>query len=164
MAEKPGKWTFTSLPSVAKFCGVGVSTITAWRSLGMPGQDRAWNMQAIIRWLCRQRKVPIVDPAAVVETDESGVCESSPALEKKREYEAQLRRLDLEERRRQLVDATRLQSGLSEFTQLVRTGGESLGRTYGPDVQDALNEILADATAALEKTFGTDGNRTARRR
>ena len=138
-----------NLSEMATFFGISTHTLHNWRIAGcpQPGPDGRLDLRAVCQWLVKQRKVSAVDP------DDGGPSDS-PWLEKKREYEAGLRKLDLEERKAQLVRVDRLREGLQEFAALLRNAGEQLGRVHGPEAQDTLAESLDDAERVLQKVFG----------
>lgn len=69
----------------------------------------------------------------------------SPALERKREAEADLKELDLAERRRDLVHRDLLRQQLAAVASLLRRAGEQLERKHGPAAKQLLVQTLDDA-------------------
>ena len=80
--------------------------------------------------------------------------ESSPALERYREERAALARLDRLERERVLVNRQEIREGLSRVASILRTAGDTLQRQYGPGALEILNEALAEAERAMERSDG----------
>lgn len=69
----------------------------------------------------------------------------SPALERKREAEADLKELDLAERRRELVHRDLMRQQLAAIAALLRRAGEQLERKHGPAAKQLLVQALDDA-------------------
>lgn len=72
--------------------------------------------------------------------DASG--EASPALERKRLADAQMRELDLAVRRGELVELDDIHHFLSDVAALFRSAGERLGRQVSGDAQAIVEEAL----------------------
>ena len=82
----------------------------------------------------------------------------SPALERYREERAKLARLDRLAREQSLLPRDSMREVLGRIARILRSAGESLGRQYGPDAQDLLNEALDDYSGEVETFFGKDRN------
>jgi hypothetical protein len=84
---------------------------------------------------------------------------SSPALEEYRRERAVLARLDRLEREGQLLPRDEVRDALGRVAALLRAAGDILGREFGGEAQDVLNEALDDVKAEINRTFG--GSRTS---
>jgi hypothetical protein len=89
----------------------------------------------------------------------TGDGDSSPALEAKRRIEVELRMLDLEERRENLISRETVEACLAEWSSVMRTAYEQLGRSFGADAQDVMEQAVNDAMVAAEKFRSTDDSK-----
>lgn len=56
IAAKRKAWVVSTLPEVADFFSVAVSTVRGdWRPSGMPGEPGAWDLSEIMRWRDKRR-------------------------------------------------------------------------------------------------------------
>ncbi len=79
---------------------------------------------------------------------------ASPALERKREVDYQLRLRDLLERDRVLVSKDKIRQGLAAGAGIFKQFGDTLQRQHGADALDLWNDTLADWERAIEQLFG----------
>lgn len=79
---------------------------------------------------------------------------ASPALERKREVEYQLRLRDLAERDQQLVSREKTRQGLAVAAGIFKAFGDTLQRQFGADAIDLWNDALNDWERAIESFFG----------
>ncbi len=104
------------------------------------------------------RRILAGDAATDIWDDmEDGGTESSPAspaLERKREVEYQLRLRDLAERDGQLVSRERTRQGLALAAGIFKQFGDTLQRQFGADALDLWNDALNDWERAIEASFG----------
>lgn len=127
------------------------------RLYGLPVGGPTIDLAEVARWLHNLlaehgRKILAGDAADDVETGETG----SPALERKREVEYQLRLRDLAERDGTLADTGKLRQGLAAIAGVIRQCGDTLQRQHGADALDVLNDSLADCERAIDALFGED--------
>jgi len=78
----------------------------------------------------------------------------SPALERKREVEYQLKLRDLAERDQQLVSREKTRQGLAVAAGIFKQFGDTLQRQFGADALDLWNDALNDWERAIESFFG----------
>jgi len=85
---------------------------------------------------------------------------SSPALERYREERAALARLDRLEREGSLVAKDEIRQVLGKVASLYRDGADALGRQFGPEASQLLDEVLNDAKRLIDQHFqeNTDDN------
>jgi hypothetical protein len=118
----------------------------------------------VARWLhdllaTHGRKIMAGDPSA--EIWEGGT--DSPALERKREVEFQLRLRDLAERDGSLVSRDMTRQALAQIAGILRHYGDQVQRQYGADAHDLFNDTLADCERAVEQFFSQQAAEHARR-
>lgn len=131
--------------------GVDRRTLTTWINKGCPGKaDGCWPVSRMLEWE-RSRK-SITDP---IDGDPLlGADGDSPALEEYRRAKAALARLDLAEREKQLVRVEDVVGPLMEAAAVVRAAGERIGREYGPEAQEVINEAVGEFLSGLKRAGG----------
>jgi hypothetical protein len=77
----------------------------------------------------------------------------SPALEEYRRERAVLARLDRLEREGQLLPRDEVRDALVRMAALLRAAGDLLGRQFGSEAQDVLNEALDDVQAEISRSL-----------
>jgi len=100
-----------------------------------------------------ERRLPLPDA-----TDPLLAGGTSQALEEYRRERAKLARLDRLEREGQLVRRSEIHEALALLAAHIRKAGERLGRRFGPDAQEILDEALNRFEQALEKLSSDDGS------
>lgn len=132
----------------------------------MPGEPSAYDLSAIAQWrerdLRRKDKRPVGDESG--DPDLEG--EESPGLERYRLAKAALAELDLDRKRRNVIDRNVAHDGLGRIADLLRQAGERLQRQCGADALGILEEALASAEIEIETIFGQpeddcDGDETS---
>lgn len=113
------------------FFGVNIGTVNRWRQIGCPGRPGRWDLSKIAQWRL---------------TDEPAEGES-PSLERKRAAEATLRELDVAERQHLLLSREKVRENLAGVAAIMKAAGEQLGRSFGPNAQDLLDQAWDDAVA-----------------
>lgn len=86
----------------------------------------------------------------------------SPNLERLRAASADLRELELEEKRRTLVPREDVRRSLQLIAESIRQAGETLKRQFGNDALDSLNEALHQARSQVQRHSGGKRNKSAR--
>jgi hypothetical protein len=85
---------------------------------------------------------------------------SSPALEEYRRERAVLARLDRLEREGQLLPRDGVRDALGRMAALLRAAGDILGREFGSEAQNVLNEAIDDIRSEINRTFGGSSSKT----
>lgn len=133
--------------------GVSVRTLKDWLAKGCPGEPGRYVVPEIVTWAKASvwaRPEPIDGDPLLAEGGDS------PALEEYRRAKAALARLDLAEREKQLVRIDDVVQPLIEAAAVVRSAGERIGREYGPEAQEIVNEAVGEFVAGLRKVGGED--------
>lgn len=78
---------------------------------------------------------------------------NSPALERYREHRAELARLDVLERQRQLLPRGAVRAELARIAAILRAAGETLQRDFGAGAAEILFEALDDAEREIGRAF-----------
>lgn len=134
-----------TVEEVGLFFDMSPRTVERWFTSGCPGRPSRYDLRKIARWLAALRMKKLIGD----QSSEGG--ESSPALEAKRRIEVELRQLDLEERRGSLVSREGVEKCLAEWASVMRTAYEQVGRLFGPEAQDLVEQAVSDATSAAMK-------------
>jgi hypothetical protein len=144
-----GKGIARTIGLAASMVGVSDRTLKEWLGKGCPGEPGRYVVPEIVQWA----KVSVwsVIPTGDDLMDGGG---DSPALEQYRLAKAALARLDLAEREKQLVRVEEVVEPLMEAAAVVRAAGERIGREYGPDAQEVVNEAVAEFVASLKRFDG----------
>ena len=132
------------------------------RRYGLPVGGPTIDVAEVARWIHNLlaeygRRILAGDAAADVESGG----DDSPALQRKREVEFQLKLRDLAERDQVLVHREKIRQGLAAIAGVLRQFGDTLQRQHGPDALDLLNDALADCDRAVEAIFNTQGDADA---
>lgn len=134
---------------------------------GIPVGEAKIDLAAVAVWIhdllaAHGRRILAGDSASEIWDDLEAGDEprefSSPALEKKREVEYQLRLRDLAERDGQLVSREHTRQGLALAAGIFKQFGDTLQRQFGSDALDLWNDALNDWERAIEAAFGNKGN------
>jgi phage terminase Nu1 subunit (DNA packaging protein) len=147
-------WVVSSAAKVAAFFGVARDTVRKdWVARKMPGEPGAYDLSAIAKWretdLSRKNKRPVGDESG--DPDLEG--EESPGLERYRLAKAALAELELDRKRRAVIDRAVAHEGLGRIADVLRQAGERLQRQHGPDALGVLEEALASAEIEIETIF-----------
>lgn len=121
------------------FFDVSMATLYQWRTAGEFGGRGQWDCKAILKFRLGHLGVKDFGQGARVDG------RVTPALERYREEQAALKRLDRLEREKILIRVDVLHSELLQVFGLIRQAGERLQRMYGPEAQDVINEQLDEA-------------------
>jgi len=78
---------------------------------------------------------------------------NSPALERYREYKADLAMLELEERQGKLARRDVIRQGLGKIAAIIRSAGDALQRRFGPEAQAIVEETLDEAQTYVATMF-----------
>lgn len=122
---------------------------------GLPFGGRIINLPQLVRSLHNflsanaRRLVPEGD-----ELLESGPL--SPALERYREERAKMARLDRLAREGKLLPRDEVRDGLLQVAMLIRQAGETLGRQFGPEARQIVEEGLDGCQREIDRMFGEE--------
>jgi hypothetical protein len=158
IASQPDTWVedgkryFRTLAGLAQCFDISTRAIRDWKEKGCPLENGRYCLPEVIAWRDGWQKRSAPDPE---EMELMGG--DSPALERLREEKYQLARLDRLERERQLVRVDDLLQPLMEAAAVVRAAGERIGRDYGPEAQEIVNEAVGEFVGSL-KAIGSDGD------
>jgi len=145
--QKP--WIVPSIGLVAEFFGVSRDTVRKdWKARGMPWNEGAFDLRAIMRW---RREVEL----AQEDDDESGmVGPSSPNLERLRLAKAKMAETDLLEREGELIHRRSVQTFLARASATWRSITERLQRAFGPEAVEIVNGGLDGLEGDVETICG----------
>lgn len=123
---------------------------------GLPIDGPTIDLPRVVRWLHEMlatngRKLLAGDAA---EDIYSGGDASSPALERLREVQYEIKRRELAVLDGELVHRERTRKVWGQVATILRHVGETLERQFGSDALDLLSDGLADAERAVEAAFG----------
>jgi hypothetical protein len=120
----------------------------------MPGVPGDYDLSAIAKWretdLSRKNKRPVGDESG--DPDLEG--EESPGLERYRLAKAALAELDLQKKRKQVIDLSLAHEGLGCIAEILRQAGETLQNTFGTSARDILDAALVRSCEEIETRFG----------
>ena len=82
----------------------------------------------------------------------------SPGLERYRLAKAALAELDLANRKGELIDVGKCKDMLSRWATIIRRMGERLGKRFGNDASEAVNDSLDECRAAIRALDANEKN------
>jgi len=155
--------TETNYAGVARILGISVRNFQHYMAQGCPGrpassskQDGIFFLPEIIQWC----KTNVWKSKQRIEVDEFGDPmvpvgdpNSSPALEKYREWRARLAELDYYARKEKLIDVTKVHTALVGIAQSLRLAGEQMKREHGNGPVEILNDALRDMEEQIAEHF-----------
>jgi hypothetical protein len=123
---------------------------------GIPIHGPTVDLTAVIHWVHRflaehGRRLTAVDTDEVLFDGES-----APALERMREARARLYELDLRERTGQLIDRAAAMVWVGRIARAIRGAGEQLGRAYGPEAAQMIDDALEAVRGELNGNGRSD--------
>lgn len=158
MAKANGRkstWIATTQREVAEHCDVSVHAVRNWAEKGMPGRPGRYDLTKIIHWLRSPAGPwhPKLQPAAaddplLVDSDSE-----SPGLERYRQAKAALAELDLEERRKSLLNVAAVRSILARWATIIRRLQERLAKQYGADAGAVVRDSLDECRRVIHDEF-----------
>lgn len=113
--------------------------------------DGTYDARELIRWHASQTSEPLGD---LGDGDPLLAFGESPALERYRLARAEMVELDLEERRGFLIPRDRVRLTLLRWASILRAVGDRLGKKFGNDAIDTINEALDDCARVVADEFG----------
>lgn len=116
------------------------------RAYRLPVEGRTVDLYALF---------PALFAALESEVDVTG--EGSKALERLREANADLKALDLAERRGELVSVSETREKLLAIATIMRARSEAMARAGGPAVQRAFEALLEELEQAVNRWYPEDG-------
>ena len=147
-----GKLVVRTIAVLAAATGVSTRTVREWIARGCPGAAGRYVVPDIVAWA----KATVWCKADSDDPLLDGGSEGSPALEEYRRVRADIARRELAKLDRQLVPVADLQALLTDGAAVIRKAGESLGRKFGPEAQQILNEAVDAAAALIERLEESD--------
>ena len=84
------------------------------------------------------------------ETDPLMVGPTSPALERYREKQCELKDMDIADRKRELVSATGMQEVFIQCGERLKKANDELERIYGRSARDPLDNAMGDMSRLTE--------------
>lgn len=128
---------------LADIFSISPQAVSKWAAEGCPRRGKFYNLAEVITWKILK--------ARQIAGDLMAAGGDSPHLERYRSASADLREMEVEERRGALVRLDDTKEFLGRLAKIIRSLGASLGKAYGPDAQQMLNEHLEDLNAVIEK-------------
>jgi len=121
---------------------------------GIPLEGETIDLPRVARWIHdlladHGRKILAGDAADEIWTGDS----ASPALERLREVQYEIKKRELAELDKTLVSRDTMRKMLTQGATILRSLGDTLQRQFGPDALDLLNDSLADFERAIEAFF-----------
>ena len=141
-----------SQAAAAALLGVGQRTLREWHDAPRLASGR-YRAAELVRWRIEQLVEAERSRLAVDDPDPMLAGADSPALEEYRRLRAEQVRLDLAERKGELVATEDLEDLHNIFIRRFRSAGEQLTRQFGNDAQAILDEALDDIVEALKARF-----------
>lgn len=147
-----GKAVVDTMAKAAHFLGVSAKTLQTWISQGCPGEKGYYPIKKMFDWAYTVgpwgQSLPIDgDPLM-------GGGEDTEWLEKYREEKTLLARLERKQKERELVRIEEILDPLMEGAAVVRAAGERLGREYGSEAQEMINEAVQEFVDGLRQQMG----------
>ncbi len=134
---------------------------------GIPLKGRTLSLPAIAKWLHdflaehgQQLAVlrDIGDDNGEGANAKTRKLEADAVLQKQK---AELAKLDLAERRGELVPRDEIHAGLARLSAFIRGAGERLQQEYGTNAQEILDEALEDFSREIEASVGSADNNSS---
>jgi phage terminase Nu1 subunit (DNA packaging protein) len=151
-------WIVGGFGEIAAIFGVSRDTVRKdWVSRGMPGGSGRYDLRKIILWREKDRakKTPGRDDGGDPFLDG----DDSPNLERYRGYKADLAALELQKKRKEVIDLSLAHEGLGCIAEIIRQAGETLQVKFGVEARDILDAALVRSGEEIETRFGvTDGS------
>lgn len=144
--KREKRWIAKSQSEVAEFFGVALDTVQAWRKKRMPGAPGRYDLAEILSWLrsegpWRQR--------------EESTDRLATAVDRRREYQAQLEELKLRKELGGLIPREHVHETYQLLADKLRTVGDTLQRIYGEAALEILNDALDSARDCIHERFAT---------
>lgn len=143
---------------VADVYDVSPETVSKWCKRGMPGRHGAYKLREISHWLrernlgnVHEKRMEASDPLLVADVD-------SPGLERYRLAKAAITELELERLKGTLIPLEKVRESLGRWASLIRRMGEMLGRRFGQEAAQAMNETLAECRRMMPTDSNDDDN------
>ena len=136
---------------MARDLGINRNTVIAWtgKSDFPGGLNGPWLLADVVPWiLARQSHRESVDDDPAMDGGDS------PGLERYRQSKAALAALELEERKKGLLSIDKAKSVLIRWAMIVRNLGERLGKRFGNDAANSVNDALAECQGVIDYELG----------
>ena len=108
----------------------------------MPGKPGHYDLRQIIPWLIRRGKY--AQQANGENDDPLLAAGDSPGLERYRLAKAELAELELQVRKGTLIPIDAVKDTIARWSALIRRMGEALGKRFGNEAAELLNETLME--------------------
>lgn len=155
MAPTSAHHTSLTLSVVAALCDVSVQALrTTWlrhipeAAIDKSGRTPRYMPAAVSAiWRERMRQAEVRRPVG----EDSVADAESPALEHKRWAEAQIKWLELGEKKKRLLDREKLEAEWNAGAIALRNTAEKLQRRFGPEAVDMYNEGVEEFTRRVSE-------------
>jgi hypothetical protein len=135
----------TTQKEVASFLRINRRTFAEWQGEGCPGTAGSYPLDEIVAWAKANKWCRSDDPLLA-----GG---DSPALEEYRRQRAELARMDVAERKKNLLKRDEIEAFLMRFCGILRGAGERLQRSHGATAHAILDKALDDCDALISSEF-----------
>lgn len=149
MEKKSKPWVLSSLALVAEFFEVPLGTVKSWRTAGMPGSPKRWDLREIIDW--KESRPGPGRPSIVVDDDPMLAEGESEALERFRMARAQQEEIKLAEKRGQVVLMDRFMDCVRVALSPLRKVQETFKRRGDRESLQLLHEAIDEMERGLEQ-------------
>ena len=141
---------FTGLKELSAYFDVPYNTVKIWKNYGLPWDGGA-KLIDVCRWLASKKWVGEVSKslAKYQQPDEP----TSDQLERKRRIEADIKQIELDERRRVSIPSNELVPLLNGLGLVLRTAGENLEKHCGMEAAEILNEAIEQFEKQVKQAF-----------
>lgn len=131
---------------VASIFSVSAAAVTKWSRDGCPRKGAHYNFPDVLQWRIEKLTVPKgMDPMLAGD--------NTPALERYRYAAAQLKEIDVAERQGVVIPLDDMREILGQFAIILKGVGETLGKNFGKEAQQIVNEGVDEFQAGLEKAL-----------
>ena len=147
-------WVAGTLGDLADIYAVSLDSVKRWRSQGLPGKSGRYVLREVSAWL---RESGPWRPRVSAEGDELLASGSdSPALEEYRKAKAELAKLDLATRRREMLSADDVRMICETYGEHVKRATRTLKRRYGAAAGEIITDALQAAADDLDRSLEHD--------
>jgi phage terminase Nu1 subunit (DNA packaging protein) len=142
---------------VATHFNKSLSTIQEWAKRGMPKKKNGrYYHPEIFAWY--ETEGPGKYKSKLDAADELLAGGDSPNLERYRAAKAALAELELEERKKKIISVQELRTVvLGPCAGFIRRAGERLGKRFGLEALNTINDALSEFDHHVERVLGTNG-------
>ena len=155
--QKQAVFLVKTQAQVASHFGQSIAAVRLWANQGMPGQSGKYDLGEIVRWLrhegpWRQHIKPDAGDDPLLAGGDS------PGMERYRLAKAETAEYDLAERKGELLSREKARTALGRLAMMLRRLGERLGKSYGNEAAQAVNDVILEFAFSVNDEFGPTGN------